>query len=225
MRPTIRHHTFDTRDALDDALYALIEKELSLHLARPHAVMLSGGSTPVPVYERIAQQPFSIAPTACVTYSDDRHVPPDSPDSNYGVTQPMLKALGLPDERVLRVETEHPLDEAAEAFHNRLADFMLAGGRITLALLGLGSDGHTCSLFTTEDLDRGAGRYAVAVPRPQPPNRVSVTPNTLVHCERVVFVVSGEDKAAVARQFLETPERLVAGQAVAGREEVELWQV
>jgi len=132
---------------------------------------------------------------------------------------------GAIEERVLRVETERPLDDAAEHFHNVLADFMLAGGRITLALLGMGSDGHTCSLFTAEDLDRGAGRYALAVPRPHPPHRVSVTPNTLVHCERVVFVVSGEDKTEVARQLRESPDSLIAGQAVAGREEVELWQV
>ena len=66
--------------------------------------------------------------------------------------------------------------------------FFARGGEIPVAFLGMGADGHTCSLFTREDLDRGAGRLASPTPRPTPPHRVTVTPALLERCDHVIKI-------------------------------------
>ena len=135
----------------------------------------------------------------------------------------MVRALGLPREHVLHVHTELPLEQAATRYHEDLARFLEHNGRITAAWLGLGADGHTCSLFTPEDLERAPGRYAAAVSRPAGPARVTVTPALLERVERAVFVVAGAEKKPVVERLLSAPEELVAGRAVARCPRVELW--
>src|SRR5690606_24873847 len=103
--------------------------------------------------------------------------------------------------------------------------FIEAGGAFPLAFLGLGTDGHTASLFSREDLDRAAGRWASPTPRPTPPDRVTVTPATLARVDRIVFLVAGRDKDAVTQQLLDSPTSVIAGQAVEGARHVEVWSV
>lgn len=190
----------------------------------PAAVMLSGGRTPLALFEKIAEQPFPVGAQAYLTYTDDRYVPAESPESNFGATLPMIRALGLPLAHVLRVKTDLPLAEAADQFHRDLAAFLDAGGTIPLAFLGIGTDGHTCSLFSQEDIDRGAGKLASPTYRPAPPDRVTVTPSLLARCGEIVFLVAGRDKDAVVAQLLNEPGAIPAGRAVAGHPNVTIWR-
>ena len=185
--------------------------------------MIPGGRTPLPVFDAIVRKPFPIALTTHIAYTDDRHVPEDSPESNYGASRPMLRALQIPPERTIRVYAELPLAAAAERYHKDLKSFVDGGGWIGVAFLGLGPDGHTCSLFSQADLDRGRNRYAVAVERPSGPHRVSVTPALLEETERVILLATGSDKHAVADQLLRDPGSVIAGRAVMGCANVELW--
>jgi 6-phosphogluconolactonase len=215
---------FDGQAALEAALQALIQEELQAAHDLPHAIILSGGRTPLPVYERIAREPFKPDGFAHVIFSDDRHVPFESEDSNLGHARPMLDALGMQEDRVLHIDPTLPLEAAARAYEDRARAFFARGGMVTIALLGLGADGHTCSLFTEEDLTDAKGRYAIPVRRPQPPHRVSITPEVLARAERIVFMACGEEKAAVVEQLLEDPRQVVAGRAVAHCEGVSIWQ-
>ena len=189
----------------------------------PAGVMLSGGATPVAAYQELGRRQVLAADRITMLYSDERHVPTDAPDSNYGMTLPLLRALALPDDRIIRVRTEFSLEEAAARYDRELAQFLLGGGRIGLGLLGLGTDGHTASLFTREDVSRGAGRYAIAVPKAQKPDRVSVTAGLLRQIERVIILVSGPGKRAILEKLLAAPDTVVAGMALADRPVVEIW--
>lgn len=187
--------------------------------------MLSGGQTPLPAYRLLlAAPPPIVAETVNLFLSDERLVPPDSPESNQGRLADFFRALRVPEDRILRVPSTLAPAEAAQRYHRDLAALLGRGTRITLGLLGLGADGHTASLFTPDDLRRGAGRYAVVVPRPSGPARVSVTPELLARIEQIVFLVSGRDKDAAVEKLLRNPESLSAGLAVAGCRQVELWQ-
>lgn len=217
--------SFADAQALNDACEAAMREVLAGATAdAPRAVMLSGGRTPLALFQQIAAHPFPVGSGAWITYTDDRHVPVESPESNFGATLPMINALGLPLERVLRVNTELSLEDAAARFHADFEAFFAAGGTIPVAFLGMGTDGHTCSIFTREDFERGAGRYASPTWRPTPPHRVTVTPMLLERCERVIFLLVGADKAAVIKQLLEAPETMPAGWATAGCKHVELWR-
>lgn len=220
--PIIRN--FLNEQSFQQAVFELLKAELQEAASQPHAVLLSGGRTPLPIYAALAQAPVAVAKSAHVSFSDERHVPVDSPESNFGAAAPMLDALQLAPHQVLRVPTEKSLEEAAHAYDATLRQFVDAGGKFTLALLGIGADGHTCSLFTEEDLARAAGHLAISVERPSPPHRISVTPELLSTVARVIFLVSGPDKEEIVQRLLKTPEQTVAGRAVAHCPSIEIWR-
>ncbi len=219
--PTLNPRRFATRAALEAAL----TERLAAAIAAPHsgAIMLSGGSTPLPAYRAVGTRPPVPAAQLAVLFSDDRYVPADSPSSNYCQSRPLLDALGLPQERVLRVRTELPLAEAAADYERRLDGLLAAGMRIGLGLLGLGVEGHTASLFAAADLERARGRRAIPVQRPDGLSAVSVTPELLAHVEEPVFVVAGRAKRAAVAALLAHDPQLIAWAAVQGCARVELW--
>ena len=162
--PALRTRRFATRAALEAAL----TERLAAAIGAPAggAIMLSGGSTPLPAYRALGARPPAPAAGLAVLFSDDRYVPADSPASNYCQSRPLLDALRLPEARLLRVRTELPLVEAAADYEQRLDELLGAGVRIGLGLLGLGAEGHTASLFSAADLERARGHRAIPVQRP-----------------------------------------------------------
>ena len=214
---------FETIDALNQAAVRLLREAFEAPEAAPACVLLSGGKTPRPLFDALREDPPAVSARLHIAYTDDRYVPAEAPESNYGQTRPMLTALGIAPEHVLRVPTELPLAEAAAAYDAALRRLLSQGGTIPLALLGLGADGHTCSLFSAADFKRGQEAWAIAVDRPDGMHGITVTPALLRHVERIVFLVSGPEKAARIAQLREAPDTLIAGQAVAGCKHVELW--
>lgn len=218
---TLTTRVFRSRTTLDAAL----AERLARALAAPgaSAVMLSGGNTPLPAYRALAQQPLRHDDRLHVLFTDERYVPADSPASNYYQCKPLLDVLALPEEALLRVHTELPLDEAAARYERELTTLLSSGVRIGLGLLGLGADGHTASLFSAQDLERARGRYALPVQRPDGMAAVSVTPDLLATVREPVFVVAGADKAAAVHSLAQQDRALVAWRAVQGCADVELW--
>ena len=215
--------TFDSVDRLEQAVLVLLAGRLARSAPGPRAVMLTGGRTPLGVYRALAGRGLKPAASMHVILSDERHVPADSPESNYGNLAALVRSLGLPPSRVLRVRSDLALEEAAADYDRALKAFVEGGGRIALGLLGLGADGHAASLFSPRDVERGAGRFAVAVPRRPGPDRVSVTRDLLIRVERVVFMVAGPDKAGAVERFMAGDRGLPATLAVEGAARVEVW--
>jgi len=221
---TIAVREFDSKADLLTAMEALMRETLSQASDTRFALMISGGNTPLPVYAAIAAEPVAASPNACIMFADDRHVPVDSPENNFGNARAMIDALGLTAGNTLRIYPEFSLEESADRYDIDLRAFLKSGGTIPMALLGLGSDGHTCSLFNDEDLERCEGRLAAPAYKATPPDRVTVSPELLSRCERIVFVAAGEDKRAMIQALVEAPLSITAGKAVAGCASVEIWR-
>ncbi len=219
----IRVRQFRSVHDLTAAVADLLEDRFTRPFGRPHAVMLSGGSTPLAAYEEVAGRSRWAVDDLYVFLSDERMVPVDSPDSNYGRARTMLDRIQVAENRVMRVDTALPLKRAAADYDRALRQFVRSGGRITLGLLGLGADGHTASLFSPDDLARGAGAFAVAVPSTAGFARVSVTPDLLKRVEALIFLVVGPDKQDAVSRLLKAPDTLVAGRAVRDAPAVQLW--
>ena len=220
---TIRHRQFRSADDLTTAVADLLVDRFTRAFGRPHAVMLSGGTTPLAAYEATAQRRGIASDDVHLLLADERMVPEASPESNLGHLRPLVQSLELAEERLLCVRTALSLKRAADDYDRSLQHFLRTGGRITLGLLGLGADGHTASLFTPADLTAARGSLAVAVKRAKGPDRVSVTPDLLKRVEALIFLVMGQDKQDVVSRLLKEPESLVAGQAVREAASVQLW--
>lgn len=182
-------------------------------------VALSGGATPGAAYsllsdpagEFLGRVPWGHSQ---VFWGDERCVPPDHPDSNYRAAwESLLSRVPIPEDRIHRVRTElgsawRSADDYSKALR---VVFRLKTGelpRFDLVLLGLGIDGHTASLFPGGSAVRERERLVVAVAGGREGAwRVTFTVPVLNAAARVVFLVSGEGKAAALREVLHGPLR------------------
>jgi 6-phosphogluconolactonase len=214
---------FASNAEFDAALVERLERAISGPDAAGTAVMLSGGRTPLPAYRELAVRKPVPAKKLHLLFSDDRYVPITSESSNFFQSRMLVDALGLADGAVLRVRTELPLEQAAADYERQIANMLKSGIRISLGLLGLGADGHTASLFNTDNLERARGKLVIAVQRPDGLQGVSVTPELLSQVAEPLFLVTGADKHAILEEFLKSDSRLVARQAIAANPKAEIW--
>jgi 6-phosphogluconolactonase len=175
-------------------------------------IALSGGSTPKSMYTLIAANASTSLPWDRMFFfwGDERHVPPDDPESNYRMAkEALLSKVPVPAANIFRVLTENPdAAAAAEAYEQTLRKFFaVAPGEFPhfdLILLGLGPDGHTASLFPETAALREKARLVVAnwVEKFEA-SRITFTLPLLNAARCVAFLVSGMDKAAVLHEVLE----------------------
>ena len=182
---------------------------------RSFALALSGGRTPRGLYTRLTGDPYrALVPWASLHlfWGDERHVPPDHPDSNYRMVQETLLARApVPPGNVHRIPAENPdAAEAARGYEGILrAFFRLKEGqvpRFDLVLLGLGADGHVASLFPGSEALRETGRL-VAAPwiESLKTHRITLTPPVIQSAAAVLVLASGEEKAEALKRAL-SPE-------------------
>ena len=179
------------------------------------SVVLAGGATPRRAYE-LAAASHSDWGGVDVWFGDDRCVPADDPLSNQLLVREALleRLVGVPT--VHPIATDRPAAEAAAAY-----DAALQGEQLDLVLLGLGSDGHTASLFPDAPTLDVRNRLAVeAAPALAPfVERVTLTIPALESGAHVVFLAVGEEKAAAARRaFGEEPSRTTPASLVRSRD-------
>ena len=178
-------------------------------------VALAGGSTPKSLYSLLAnpEEPFSAQlPWDRIGFfwGDERHVPPDHPDSNYRMAwESMLSHAPVPAANIHRIKGEY-LDatKAAEDYEGVLQRvFNLRPGqlpRFDLILLGLGSDGHTASLFPGSAVLHEKKKLVAAVwIEKLGTSRITLTPPVLINAAVVIFLVSGSAKADALHEVLE----------------------
>jgi 6-phosphogluconolactonase len=186
-------------------------------------VALSGGSTPKGMFNLLAGEKFASIPWDKIYFfwGDERHVPPDHPDSNYRMAyEALLSKVPVPAENVFRVPTANKdADAAALAYEETLKTFFkLRPGevpRFDLILLGMGPDGHTASLFPDSAALHEDKRLVVAnwVEKFKT-HRITFTYPVLNNAACVTFLVAGEDKAPALHEVLENKNSGLPAQLV-----------
>jgi 6-phosphogluconolactonase len=153
-------------------------------------------------------------------WTDERAVPPDDPESNYGIAeQILLSPLGAKAPRAIRMPAEAHLGQAALWYDDALAT-ELGGRGLDLALLGIGDDGHIASLFPGHKALLQEDLRAVAIedaPK-APPRRLSLTLRYILQTKKIWIVAIGPRKlrvlqAAVDKTSSSTPLDLLMRQA------------
>lgn len=180
------------------------------------SVALSGGSTPRALYALLASDaqlrnavPWS---TTHVFWGDERHVPPDHPDSNFRMaTGTLLSKVPIPPGNVHRIAGEEAdARRAAAAYEEELRrHFRLGPGELPpfdLVLLGLGSEAHTASLFPGAPALDETTRLAVPTwVGKLDSERITLTAPVFNAAANALFLVAGEDKALALKAVLEGP--------------------
>ena len=176
------------------------------------AIALSGGSTPKSLYNLLATNARSTLPWdhTYFFWSDERHVAPTNPDSNYRMAnEAMLSKVPVPAGNIYRVPAENPdAAGAAEAYEVSIRKFFESQPgqlpRFDLILLGLGPDGHTASLFPGSAGLEEKSRLVIAnLVEKLKTHRLTFTLPLINAARCVAFLVSGTDKATVLHSVLE----------------------
>jgi 6-phosphogluconolactonase len=186
------------------------------------SVALSGGSTPGLLYRLLAENPHRAQipwEGVHLFWGDERCVPPNDPGSNYRMAEDVLiSRVPLPPGNVHRVRGELEPTTAARAYERQLAEFFCGlRTRFDLVLLGLGSDGHTASLFPDSSVLNETERLATTVQahyEDRPAQRVTLTLPAINSAREILFLVSGRDKAAITKAVLEGPADQLPAQRI-----------
>jgi 6-phosphogluconolactonase len=196
------------------------------------SVALSGGSTPRGMHQELATKFAAALPWDKVFFfwGDERHVPPDSSDSNYRMAnETLLSKLPISSKNIFRIPSELPdAREAARKYAETLQKFFNSSAnsfpRFDFILLGMGPDGHTASLFpgtaALQDQD-----HFVTANWVEKLNtfRITFTYPVLNDAACVMFLVSGDEKAEMVRRALKDPSANLPCQGVRPENGELLW--
>lgn len=170
-------------------------------------LVLSGGSTPLPVYERLAKLALPWAQMH-LFWGDERCAPPEDSFSNYGnARRALISKVPIPENNVHRIRVELDPSEAAQVYEDELRGFFGSDPPIMdLILLGVGSDGHTASLFPggpelAEDQRWVVNSEPPAGTEPALP-RISLTLPIINQARAVLFLAAGKDKRQATSSIL-----------------------
>ncbi len=207
------------REALVYAAREVITAAAAISIGRRgfFRIGLAGGSTPRPVYEALAADLDIDWARWQIFWSDERTVPPDHPESNYRMArEALLSKIPCRPAMIMRMMGEVDPDAAAASYEEIVRALVppnpkQASGplpRFDLILLGMGADGHTASLFPHTDALHEAERLVVANRVPKlDATRLTFTAPLINASRRVLFLVSGGDKAEALRAVHQGPHQ------------------
>lgn len=204
-------HVLATAEAFNRAgasLITTLAQEAVLRYGR-FSIALSGGGTPAGIYKLWGERPFVAEMPWQQTHffwGDERLVPPDDPGSNYRqAADLLLKNAPIPPENIHRARGELGMETAVADYTAQLQAFSPDGSppRFDVVLLGMGSDGHTASLFPGSPVNQPEWVVGVTANYDgRPANRITLTPR-LINCARhIIFLVTGSSKAKTLQEVL-----------------------
>jgi 6-phosphogluconolactonase len=186
----------------DKEIAAVVGERLARAAREGGHVVLTGGKTPEQAYKEAAKRAPDWSKVE-LWWGDERCVPPDHDDSNYGMAKrALLDRLDRGPRVVHRIKGELGKEEAAADYERELGD-----AQFDLLLLGVGPDGHVASLFPNAPTLRRRKRVLPAEAGLEPfVDRVTLGLPALRSAREILFLLSGEAKAEAARRaFAEDP--------------------
>jgi 6-phosphogluconolactonase len=196
----------ETASALADELARHINMSA---LEKPFSIALSGGSTPKLLFQALAARHRDSVDWGKVRlfWVDERCVPPDDPESNYGMTRDvLLEKIEIPPGNVHRIRGEEDPDSEAVMYSEVIERSVVRKNErpfFDVVLLGLGEDGHTASIFPgNEYLFSEVETCVVAVNPYSGQKRITITGRIINNAGMVIFLVSGKKKAEIVNKII-----------------------
>jgi 6-phosphogluconolactonase len=184
------------------------------------AICLSGGSTPRRLYQLLAEIPYRDAlPSDRIHWfwGDERFVPWDHPESNYGMVHAaLLERVPVPSDNIHGIPTTGTPADAAAAYERVLKSYYGSESLdptrplFDIQILGLGPDGHTASLIPGTSVLEERHRWVAEVIGGRPEPRITLTYPALESSRHTAFLVAGADKRATLSRALAGDQGLPA---------------
>lgn len=200
-----------TTDEIVQQVAGCLERAIDADIAQRGrcVIAFSGGSTPLPLFELLATDEWQSRidwQHVLVAQVDERFVPRDDEHNNFGqIEQALLNKLDPAPQRILRVPVElSSVYEAAQQYEQQLRSALGNDGCLDIALLGMGSDGHTASLFPGSSTLDVTEQWVAADGRGRPiAARITLTLPFLNRSRRAWFMIAGRDKAHMLHRVID----------------------
>jgi len=210
MRPKI--NIFPSADELAGAIASQFLEISARNSGRDNfALALSGGSTPKILFTLLAQPPYRQSirwEIFHLFWGDERCVPPDHQESNYGAVRDiLLNHIQIPAKNIHRIKGEANPEEEAVRYAGEIKKFVTGGKNgwpiFDWIFLGMGTDGHTASLFPGTTALKVIDRVCTVGNHPETgQKRITLTYPTINHAKRVSFLITGGNKRNLIQQIL-----------------------
>lgn len=193
----------------EDMAHIIIESTKS---KKPFTIALSGGSTPETLFTILSENFAASIPWQFVQvfWGDERCVPPDDKESNFGMANKrLLSKIKIPSENIHRARGEDDPEGEAIRYSEEISAFSSRRDGLPLfdlIILGMGEDGHTASIFPGHTELFNSGKICEVAFHPvTKQKRITITGRVINNAENVSFLVAGEKKAEViGRLFKKT---------------------
>ena len=191
-------------EVLANDLYSMINLQLKTN--NYYSFAISGGNTPKLLFSELAKQKLN---WECIHYywTDERCVPPDSKESNYGMSkQYLLDKINIPEENIHRIKGEDDPEKEAERYSQEiLNNISLRDGlpMFDCILLGVGDDGHTASIFPNQKQLLNSNKICEIAYNPQNnQKRITLTGKIINNSASIIFLVIGRNKANIISEII-----------------------
>ncbi|WP_318475991.1 6-phosphogluconolactonase [Photobacterium leiognathi] len=211
----INYRVFETPQ---DVVVSLADTMMTMsQQAKPVHISLSGGSTPKLLFKTLAQAPYATDVNwnnLHFWWGDERCVEPTDPESNFGEANELLfQNVAIPAEKIHRIRGEEdPAVESARFTQEMEAAIPHKNGMPAFdwILLGMGTDGHTASLFPNQTNFDDPALSVIATHPDSGQKRISKTARLLENADRITYLVLGESKAEVLQEINNNPAEALA---------------
>lgn len=212
-------YSFSNTNELSSGLNSFVEK-VSREAIEDHgafSVAISGGSLPKLLSKDLATNKQVDFSKWHIFWADERCVGLDDDDSNYKeVKKQLLSHVPIPENQIYTIHEQYAkekkADEAAKDYQQQLEKYFGNSNskfpQFDLILLGMGPDGHCCSLFPGHPLLKENKLWVASIhdsPKP-PPERITLTLPVVNHSKLIIFVTAGEGKQEMVQKIIEQPE-------------------
>lgn len=196
---------YKTDEALAENLSGRLKEEINKS-QNYFYFSVSGGNTPESFFSRLSLSPFNediLWNKLQMFWCDERCVPPEDTESNYGMTkQLLLDHVGIPEENIHRIRGETNPNEEAIRYAKEIEKFVPLNDKKLPAfdwiLLGLGEDGHTASIFPGQKFSLVYLNYCGVASHPKTgQKRISLTLDVINNAKKISFIVTGREKAKI----------------------------
>ncbi len=202
-----RLHTFETPEALHEALAIKVADDLAEAIEQKGyaTLMVSGGNTPRPFFKKLSTEPV-LWDKVRISLVDERWVSPDSDESNEQLVRTTLLTSDAKQATFYGMFHEGEDDQAQKRFNALLSDTL---SPLDVVILGMGTDGHTASLFPkrpelTTLMDMSAGDLCGFCEAPSSPHkRFTLSLNAIASASHCYLHIEGEQKMAVYQKALD----------------------
>ena len=170
---------------------------------------LSGGCTPKIVFQTLVKDYKSKINWNKIHlfWGDERCVPPDDEESNFGMTKKfLLDSISIPEENIHRIRGENNPDAEAKRYSEEIVKYVpLKKGipSFDIVMLGIGEDGHTASIFPNQMQLLNSDNFCEVAVHPQSgQKRVTLTGRVINNAKEVIFLVTGKNKSQIIKKIL-----------------------